>query len=219
MKQEPPSDRTRVRRSPERARHDAATLHAILDEALLCHVAFSDEHGAHCLPTACWRVDGHLVIHGSNGSRLLRRLAEGADACVAVTHLDGLVLARSAFNHSMNYRSAMVYGRFEVVPPQDKAALLDAFMDRLVEGRRHEARPGDANELAATTLLRLPLDEAVCKMRQGGPEDDEADLGLDVWAGVLPVAMHWGPALPDGVENVRRVAPSYAGLRREAAEA
>lgn len=185
----PPSPRTRVRRIAERADYETATLHAILDDAYVCHVAFADDHGVHCIPTACWREGDHLNIHGSNGSRMLKLAAEGAQCCVTVMHLDGLVLARSAFHHSMNYRSAMIYGVFEVVPVEQKAAALDAFLDHIARGRVNEVRRGDRNELAATTILRLPLDEAVSKIRTGGPSDDEADLALPVWAGVLPLAL------------------------------
>lgn len=185
----PPSDRTRVRRVAHRAHYDRNTLHAILDEAYVCHIAFADEHGVHCIPTACWREGDHLYIHGSNGSRMLRLAATGAQVCVTVTHIDGLVLARSAFNHSMNYRSAAIYGAFEVVPDAQKAAVLDAFMEFLAPGRSREARPGNVKELAATTVLRIPLDEAACKVRTGGPKDDAEDLDLPVWAGVLPMGL------------------------------
>lgn len=185
----PPTDRTRVNRVARRGQYDAATLHAILDAAYVCHMAFADEHGVHCIPTACWREGDHLYVHGSNGSRMLKLAASGAQVCVTVTHIDGLVLARSAFNHSMNYRSVVIYGAFEVVPDAQKPATLDAFMETLAPGRSKEARPGNAKELAATTVLRIPLDEAACKIRTGGPKDDVEDLVLPVWAGVLPMAL------------------------------
>ncbi|MCO5400719.1 pyridoxamine 5'-phosphate oxidase family protein [Ralstonia soli] len=184
-----PTDRTRVRRVAHRGHYDRTTLHAILDEAYVCHIAFTDAHGVHCIPTACWREGDHLYIHGSNGSRMLKLAASGAQVCVTVTHIDGLVLARSAFNHSMNYRSAVIYGAFEVVPDAQKPAVLDAFMEVLAPGRSRQARPGNAKELAATTVLRIPLDEAACKIRAGGPKDDAEDLDLPVWAGVLPMAL------------------------------
>ena len=185
----PSTDRTRVRRVANRAHYERTTLHAILDEAYVCHIAFADDHGVHCIPTACWREGNHLYIHGSNGSRMLKLAASGAQVCVTVTHIDGLVLARSAFNHSMNYRSAVIYGAFEVVPDSQKAAVLDTFMEFLAPGRSREARPGNVKELAATTVLRIPLDEAACKVRTGGPKDDAEDLDLPVWAGVLPMAL------------------------------
>ncbi|PCE33407.1 pyridoxamine 5'-phosphate oxidase family protein [Burkholderia ubonensis] len=185
----PPSARTRIRRIAKLGRYDRATLHAIVDAAYMCHVAFADEHGVHCIPTACWRDGDHLYIHGSNGSRMLKLATDGAQVCVTITHLDGLVLARAAFEHSMNYRSAVIYGAFEVVAGEAKAAALDTFLERLAPGRSHEVRPGDASELAATTVLRIALEEAACKVRSGGPEDDDADLSLPVWAGVLPLAL------------------------------
>lgn len=182
------SDRTRVRRVATNAHYDAATLHAIIDDAYLCHIAFSDDKGSHCIPTACWREDGHLYIHGSNGSRMLKRLMQ-SDTCVTITHVDGLVLARSAFSHSMNYRSAMIYGRFEVVTDEaERHRVMELFLEKLVPGRQAEVRPGNDKEYAATTIMRIPLDEAACKVRSGGPNDDEEDMAWPVWAGVLPWA-------------------------------
>jgi nitroimidazol reductase NimA-like FMN-containing flavoprotein (pyridoxamine 5'-phosphate oxidase superfamily) len=180
-----PSNRTRVRRVATNAHYDAATLHAIIDDAYLCHIAFSDDHGSHCIPTACWRDGEHLYIHGSNGSRMLKRLME-QDSCVTITHLDGLVMARSAFSHSMNYRSAMIYGRFELVEGDAARQAMETFMEKLVPGRQADARPGSDKEYAATTVMRIGLDEAACKMRTGAPNDDEEDLSWPAWAGVLP---------------------------------
>lgn len=190
-----PSDRTRIRRMAENADYDHSTLHAVLDAAYVCHVAFVDDKGTHCIPTACWREGEHLYIHGSNGGRLIKLLAKGTQACVTVTHIDGLVLARSAFNHSMNYRSAVVYGQFEKV--EEKAAALDAFMRHLAPGREQQARPGNSKELAATTVMRISLAEAACKVRSGGPQDDAEDLHLPVWAGVLPMLSQCMGPVPD----------------------
>ncbi|MGQ0709441.1 MAG: pyridoxamine 5'-phosphate oxidase family protein [Rhodoferax sp.] len=201
----PPSDRTRIRRVAENAAYDRSTLHAVLDAAYVCHVAFVDDKGTHCIPTACWREGEHLYIHGSNGGRLIKLLARGTQACVTVTHIDGLVLARSAFNHSMNYRSAIVYGQFEEV--EDKAAALDAFMRHLAPGREHQARPGNRKELAATTVMRIGLNEAACKVRSGGPNDDEEDMDLPVWAGVLPLHTQRATPVPDPLCSV--AAPDY----------
>ncbi|TDN62625.1 pyridoxamine 5'-phosphate oxidase family protein [Paraburkholderia sp. BL10I2N1] len=198
MKARAPTDRTRVRRVPERGDYERATLDAIVDAAHLCHLAFADERGVHCIPMACWREGDHLYLHGSNGSRLIRQAASGAQVCVTITHLDGLVLARSAFHHSMNYRCAVIYGVCERVADEDKAAALDAFMETIARGRSREVRPGNAKELAATTVLRLPLDEFACKTRAGGPKDDEDDLDLPVWAGVLPLELAPRSAVPDG---------------------
>jgi hypothetical protein len=184
-----PSERTQVRRVAQRGRYDRETLYAIVDAAYVCHIAFADEHSVHCIPTACWREGEHLYIHGSNGSRMLKVATHGAQICVTITHLDGLVLARSAFHHSMNYRSAVIYGVFDIVEGAAKAAALDTFVEKIAPGRSREVRPGDANELAATTVLRIALREAAAKIRTGGPKDDEADMTREVWAGVLPLAL------------------------------
>ncbi|WP_462387214.1 pyridoxamine 5'-phosphate oxidase family protein [Acidovorax sp. Q11] len=191
----PPTDRTRVRRVAENARYDRATLHAIIDAAYLCHVAFADDKGTHNIPTACWREGEHLYIHGSNGGRMVKWLGQGAQACVTITHLDGLVLARSAFNHSMNYRSAMIYGRFE--PVADKHAALAALMDHLAVGRQAEIRASNDKEFAATTVLRISLDEAACKVRSGPPVDDAEDMQHPVWTGVLPLVQVRGAPVAD----------------------
>lgn len=203
-----PTDRTRIHRVPERASYDSATLHAIIDAAYLCHVAFSDEKGTHCIPTVCWRQGNHLVVHGSNGSRLVKLLAAGAQACVTVTHLDALVLARAAFNHTMNYRSAMVYGSFERVEEEaDKRASMAALMDKIAIGRQAQVRPGNDKEFAATTILRLALTEAVCKVRSGGPHDSEEDMDIPVWTGALPFGTRNLAPVPD--EKCSVAAPDY----------
>ncbi|WP_373889323.1 pyridoxamine 5'-phosphate oxidase family protein [Massilia sp. TS11] len=189
------STRTQIRRSPSLADHERATLHEILDAAWLCQVAFHDGASTHCIPTACWRSGEHLYIHGSNGSRLIRVLLGGAQACVNVTHLDGLVLARAAFNHTMNYRSAVIYGQFE--RHADTVGALDLLMEKLAPGRAAQVRPGNAQEVAATTVLRIALDEAVCKVRRGGPKDDAEDLALPVWAGHIPLTLTRGAAIAD----------------------
>lgn len=203
---QPPSDRTRVRRVATNAHYDSATLHAILDDAYLCHIAFSDGKGAHCIPTACWRDGDHLYIHGSNGSRMVKRLVE-SECCVTITHLDGLVLARSAFNHSMNYRSAMIYGRFDVVEGAAARHAMEAFMEKLVPGRQAEIRPGSDKEYAATTVLRIALAEAACKVRSGGPNDDEEDLSWPAWAGVLPFVRT--PLPPQTADDCTLPTPDY----------
>lgn len=204
-----PSARTRVRRSAELANYDSAVLYNIIDAAYLCHIAFHDDDGAHCLPTACWRDGDYLYIHGSNGSRLLKRLT-AADACVAITHLDGLVLARSAFNHTMNYRSAMIYGRFEMVPGDGaKRAALEALMDKLAPGRQADVRAGNDKEFAATSVMRIALDEAAAKIRAGAPQDDAADMAHPVWAGVLPLVQQRMAPLPDPLQDAGVPMPGY----------
>jgi nitroimidazol reductase NimA-like FMN-containing flavoprotein (pyridoxamine 5'-phosphate oxidase superfamily) len=183
----PPTDRTRVRRVAEYANYERAALHAIIDAAYLCHIAFSDAKGTHCIPTACWREGEHLYVHGSNGGRLVKLLDQGTQACVAITHLDGLVLARSAFSHTMNYRSAVIYGSFERVADEGaKRASMAAFMDKIAAGRQAEVRTGSDKEFDATTILRIALNEAACKVRSGGPNDDAEDMSVAAWAGELP---------------------------------
>jgi len=201
-----PSPRSRVKRAAERAHYDATTIHPILDTAWVCHVAFAAPDPL-CIPTACWRIGDKLYIHGSNGSRMMKHLASGAAACVTVTHLDGLVMARSAFSHSMNYRSVVIHGAFEVVEEADKAAVLDAFMDHIAQGRRHDVRAGDDSELRATTILAIGLHEAAAKVRDSGPQDKEEDLGSDAWAGVLPMREQHLPAQTDGTWS--GVLPDY----------
>lgn len=201
-----PSSRTQVKRIARNASYDPALLHAIVDAAYVCHIAFADAHGAHCIPTACWRSDDHLYIHGSNGSRMLQRLTE-QECCVTITHVDGLVLARSAFNHSMNYRSAMVYGRFEIVGEPAKRQALADFMEFLAPGRQDDIRPGNDKEFAATTVMRIPLAEAACKVRSGPPDDDAEDMHVAAWAGVLPLGEARGTPVPDAQCAV--AAPAY----------
>jgi len=186
----PPSERTRVRRIASQACYEQSVLYQILDEAYLCNIAFQDEKGVHCIPMACWRHENHLYIHGSNGSRLIKQLAGGAQVSVSITHLDGLVFARSAFNHSMNYRSAIIYGTFKRVAGEtNKRLALDHFMEKLAPDRNDQVRQGSSKEIASTTVLRISLDEAVTKIRSGGPKDDAKDMNIPVWAGVLPLEL------------------------------
>ncbi len=191
----PPSDRTRVRRVADNADYERATLRAIIDDAYLCHVAFTDATGTHNIPTACWRDGDYLYVHGSNGGRMMKVMTRGEQVCITITHLDGLVLARTAFNHSMNYRSAMIYGTFERVDGEEgKRHAMVVFMDKIAPGRQAEVRAGNDKEFDATTILRISLDEAACKVRKGGPRDEVEDLVLTAWAGVLPFArQHLAP--------------------------
>ncbi|HIC7212242.1 pyridoxamine 5'-phosphate oxidase family protein [Burkholderia stabilis] len=195
-----PTSRTTIRRLPELANRDRAMLYRIVDDAYVCHIAFNDGQDTHCIPTAHWRRDDNLYIHGSNGSRMIKALTTGAQACVAITLLDGLVLAKSAFSHSMNYRSAVIYGQFEMVEGSvEKLAALDAFMDKIAAGRKHEARPGNSKEINATSVLRIPLAEVAVKISDSLPLDKEEDLALAVWAGILPLKMTRGtPVHADG---------------------
>lgn len=192
MKQNLPiTEKTRVRRMTERANYDSAAIHAVLDDSLFGTIAFSDGTHVHAIPTAIWREHKHLYIHGSNGSRLLKILGQGASVCVSVTNVQGLVLARSAFHHSMNYHSVCIYGVFESVDPATKAQHMQYFFEHWMPERWQHVRAPDKNELAATTILRIPITEAVLKCRQGPPKDDAADMEQPVWAGVVPLQMNW----------------------------
>lgn len=184
-----PSNRTRIRRLPELARYERTALYDIIDETYVCHIAFNDGESTHCIPTACWRDGDFLYIHGSNGGRLTKMMLGERQVSIAITHVDGLVLAKSAFNHSMNYRSCVIYGEFELVEGREnKLAAMDIFMDKIALGRKHEARAGNDKELAATSVLRISLAEAAAKIScKTEPEDKEEDLDLPVWAGILPL--------------------------------
>jgi uncharacterized protein len=172
---------------PKRGRYDRDTIDAILDEALLCHVGFAVDGQPHVIPTMHARVGDRLYVHGSAASRMLRHAISGAPICVTVTLFDGLVLAKSVFNHSVNYRSVVVFGRAMLVEGDEKREALHALAEQLAPGRWDEARQPTAKELKATSILSLPLDEASAKVRTGEPEDDPEDLELPVWSGVVPV--------------------------------
>ncbi|MGX2998448.1 pyridoxamine 5'-phosphate oxidase family protein [Streptomyces sp. JNUCC 64] len=195
-----PTERTVPTRSRERAAYDRATVHAILDAAWLCHLGFVRDGTPVVLPTLYGRVGERLYVHGSTGSRPLRmagREEPGLPVCLTVTHVDGLVLARSAFHHSVNYRSVVVQGvARQVTDPEEKRTALDALVDHVVPERSTDSRPADARELAATAVLRLDLAEVSAKVRTGGPNDDPGDLGLPHWAGVVPVRQTYGVPVP-----------------------
>jgi len=201
MSQITPTERTRVRRLPKRAVYDREVLYRILDEALVCHIGFVADGKPVVIPTGYARHGDNLYIHGSTASRMLRELGTGVDVSVAVTLLDGLVLARSAFHHSMNYRSVVVFGKATVLSePAEKREALRLFTEHIAPGRWQDVRPPNENELKATAVLRLPLAEASAKMRTGGPLDDDDDYALPVWAGVLP--MRLTPASPISDERL-----------------
>jgi hypothetical protein len=214
-----PTDRTRVRRAPKRAAYDRATVEAILDEGLVCHLAFVHDGHPFCIPTLHARVGDVVYVHGSAASRMVRSLSAGARACLTVTHVDGLVLARSAFHHSMNYRSAVVVGTLRVVAdPAERTRALEGFTDQLLPGRWAHVRPPNRKELKATSVLALPLDEASAKVRAGPPVDDDEDHALDVWAGVVPLATTAGPPEPDPLLRDGMPVPAHvAGIRERAA--
>ena len=195
---EAPSPRTRVRRMPARADYERDTIDAILDEALIAHVGFAVDGEPYVIPTLHARVGERVYFHGSSASRTVRALAAGAQMCLTVTLLDGLVLARSAVHHSVNYRSVVVLGQATAIEqPAEKMAAIEAFTERLVPGRWEEARPPTLKELKAIQVLSLGLDEASAKLRTGGPVDDEEDYSLDAWAGVIPLRTVTDEPMPD----------------------
>jgi uncharacterized protein len=209
--------RTRVRRLPKRGAYDRPSIDAILDEALVAHLAFTGEGGQpYAIPTLHARVGDEVWVHGSAASRTLRTLGGGAPACLTVTLIDGLVLARAIFNHSMNYRSVIVLGEARAVTdPEDKRAALAAFAERIAPGRWADARPPTPQELKATSILALPLDEASAKVRAGPPVDNDADHALDVWAGVVPMRLARGEPVPDPALRSGIEAPRYLREARD----
>lgn len=213
----PLTERTTIGRSPERGTRDRAVAHAILDEGLICHVGLTTDHGPVVIPTTYARRGDELLIHGSPAATWLRSAGKGTPVCATVTLLDGLVLARSTFHHSMNYRSVVVFGTAEpITDHDDKAAALDAIVEHVVPGRTGEVRPMRDDEIKGTLVVRLALAEASVKIRSGGPKDDEADLGdTHVWAGVLPVTTEFGvPVAAGDVSDHVGVPPSATGYRR-----
>jgi nitroimidazol reductase NimA-like FMN-containing flavoprotein (pyridoxamine 5'-phosphate oxidase superfamily) len=212
-----PTPRTTLRRLPARGRFDRETVYSILDEALICHVGFVADGQPFVIPTIHARVEDKLYVHGSAASRMLRTLEKAVPVCLTATLLDGLVLARSAFHHSMNYRSAVVLGEAQAVTdPKEKWDALEAIVEHVAPGRWAEAREPNAKEMAGTLVLRLPIEEASAKVRTGPPIDDEEDYALEVWAGVLPLRLVPGtpladPRVPDG----RPVSPSVERYRRD----
>ena len=191
------TDRTRVRRLPDLAVHHRAALHAVLDAGRVAHLAIVDGTQPYALPVAYARDGDRVLVHGSTGSRLFRHLAAGTPACLTVTLLDGLVLARSAFESSMNYRCAMVLGELTALRGDEKLAALERLSEHLLPGRWAVIRPPSAKELAATLVLALPLDECSVKISAGPPDDPEDDLDRPVWAGVVPIVESYGPPQPD----------------------
>jgi nitroimidazol reductase NimA-like FMN-containing flavoprotein (pyridoxamine 5'-phosphate oxidase superfamily) len=206
----PQTERNTLKRLPKRGVYDRELVYQILDEGFICHVSFSVDGQPFVIPTGYARIDDQLYIHGSQMSRMLRMLAQGVDVCVAVTLVDGLVLARSAFHHSVNYRSVVIFGRAAVIEDKEaKLAALFAFSEHVLPGRWNDVRKPTEQELKATTVLSLPLVEASAKVRTGPPIDDDEDYALNLWAGVLPFKLVAGepisdPRLPEIIEP-----PSY----------
>lgn len=193
----PVTRRTKLGRLPERGSHELARIRAILDEGMICHVGFVADGSPVVIPTGYALFEDRLIVHGSAASRMLRAMAPGVDVCVTVTLLDGLVLARSAFHHSMNYRSVMIYGHASILEGEEKRRGLDALVEHIIPGRSASVRPPTDRELRQTLVLALALDEASAKIRTGPPVDDEEDYASDAWAGVIPLRTTALDAIPD----------------------
>jgi hypothetical protein len=199
MAEIPPTPRTTLRRLPKRGSHDLDAIHAILDEALVCHVGFVVDGQPYVLPSTYARMGDRLVVHGSLSNRMFRTLASGAPACITVSLLDGLVLARSAFHHSMNYRSVVLLGAGRAVEGREaKRAALEAIVEHVAPGRSRVARPPTDREVDGTLVVEFPIAEASAKVRTGPPLDDAEDLARACWAGVVPLRLEAGEPVPDG---------------------
>ena len=193
-----PTNRTQVMRLPKRGDYSQETIYSILDAGFLCHMGFVVEGQPFVIPTGYGRSGNTLYVHGSSASRMLRTLAEGVEVCVTVTLLDGLVLARSAFHHSMNYRSVVIFGKAMLVESaEEKSEALRVISEQIVPGRWNDVRWPTEQELKATKVLALPISEASAKVRTGPPADDEEDYALNVWAGILPLSVHAEQPVPD----------------------
>jgi nitroimidazol reductase NimA-like FMN-containing flavoprotein (pyridoxamine 5'-phosphate oxidase superfamily) len=205
-----PTDRTQVKRLPKRGRYDRETVHQILDTGIVCHVGFNVDGQPYVIPTNFGRKDDTLYIHGSAASRMLRTLSGGLPVCVTVTHLDGLVLARAAFHHSVNYRSVVILGTAKLVEePAEKTEALRIFTEQVMKGRWDDIRQPNEQELRATTVLAIGLEEVSAKVRTGGPIDDEEDYVLPVWAGVVPFQMVAQVPIPDANRKADCPVPDY----------
>jgi len=207
----PPTDRSTVRRLPKRGSNDREVVYRILDEGLICHVGFVIDGAPRVIPTGYVRIKDDLYIHGSPASSMLSAAGGSSDICVTVSLIDGLVLARSAFHHSVNYRSVVVFGKAHTVDSaEEKLAVLQAFTEHMVPGRWSDARKPTDGELRGTKVLRLPLVEASAKIRIGPPIDDEEDYDLPIWAGVVPLSLVAGEPVPDADLRMDIQPPEYA---------
>lgn len=215
-----PTMRTRVTREPHRGVYDRETVNRILDDAFWCHVGFVIEGQPYVIPTSYGRDGDHLYVHGSAASRMLRQMKEGMAVCVTVTLIDGLVLARSIFNHSMNYRSVVILGQATLVgDPEEKLAALQTLSEHILPGRWKEARQPNERELKQTAVLRLPIEEFSAKVRTGPPIDDPEDYSFPTWAGVVPLELKPGKPIQDPkMESIREV-PDYIRQYRRGSQA
>ncbi len=204
-----PTDRTRLRRTANRASFDRETVNSILDDGVMCHLSYVVDGSPHVIPTLHWRDGEKLYIHGSAASRTIRAVSGGAEVCVVVSHFDGLVLARSAFHHSVDYRSVVIYGRPRIVDGDRKEEVLRLLVERLTPGRWDELRPVNAQEMKATTVLELPIVEASAKLRSGPPVDEAEDMDWPVWAGNVPFEVVRREPVPDPALQADVQLPAY----------
>jgi uncharacterized protein len=206
-----PTDRSKVRRLPKQGSYERDLIYTILDQGLVCHVGFAIQGQPYVIPTAYARIADHIYIHGSPISRMMRSLSSGIEVCITVTLLDGLVLARSAFHHSMNYRSAIIFGTATVVSElQQKMTALQAFSEHIVPGRWSDVRHPNSSELEATVVLALPLVEASAKVRAGAPTDEREDYSLPIWAGEIPLRLVANSPINDSALSAGIDPPDYA---------
>jgi nitroimidazol reductase NimA-like FMN-containing flavoprotein (pyridoxamine 5'-phosphate oxidase superfamily) len=202
--------KTKLKRLPKRGNFDRETIYKILDEAFICHIGFTVEGQTFVIPTAYGRKGDTLYVHGSAASRMMREMSKGIDVCITVTLVDGLVLARSAFHHSINYRSVVIFGKAEIVENEaEKNDALFAFTEHLIPNRWAEIREPNSKELKGTTVLKLEITEASAKIRMGNPIDDDEDMNLDVWAGVIPLQIVAGEPIDDDLLKEKMLVPEY----------
>jgi uncharacterized protein len=206
-----PTAKTKLKRIPKRGHFDRETIYKILDEAFICHIGFTVEGQTFVIPTAFGRKGDTLYVHGSAASRMMREMSKGIDVCITVTLVDGLVLARSAFHHSINYRSVVIFGQAEIVTEEtEKNEALFAFTEHLIKGRWADVREPTSKELKGTTVLKLEITEASAKMRTGNPIDDEEDMNLECWAGVIPLKIKAEKPIDDALLKDGIAVPDYA---------
>ncbi|MAT54542.1 MAG: flavin-nucleotide-binding protein [Saprospirales bacterium] len=212
----PTNDRNKVKRLPKRGHYDQETIFGILDDAFLCHVGFEIAGQPYVIPTAYGRDGEVLYLHGSSKSRMIQHLATGAPLCLTVTHLDGLVLARSAFHHSMNYRSAVIFGTATLVEGEEKMHALEVISEQILKGRWAEVRQPNPTEMKATSVLRITIEQASAKIRTGPPGDEAEDYALPIWAGVVPAELTFQDPLPDpAMDQAHELPASVKALARK----
>ncbi len=199
MSSYPITSKNKVKRIPKRGHYDRETVHSILDAGFLCHIGFSVDDQPYVIPTSYGREEDVIYLHGASTSRMLVNLQQGIPLCITVTHLDALVLARSAFHHSMNYRSAVLFGTASIVEGEEKLHALKVISDQILAGRWEESRQPIAKEMKATTVLKMPIEQASAKIRTGPPGDDKEDYELPIWAGVVPLNQSWGTPEEDAL--------------------